>query len=137
MPMAAWRSSPGGPASTVLSPLDPDLLPDVYLADLSQAGQPRIELVSAILVDGPVVVDGQVAATRRQTRDDKPFVIVTLELMDGSIDVFVWQNRLRDTEHLWTAGTLVLVSGGVRVLVFPPELADSDSYTYMYVQMYM
>ena len=63
-----------------------------------------------------VVLAGQVSsATRRQTRDDKPFVIVTLELMDGSIEVFVWENRLRDTEHLWTAGTLVLVSGGVRV----------------------
>ena len=63
-----------------------------------------------------VVLAGQVSsATRRQTRDDKPFVIVTLELMDGSIEVFVWENRLRDTDHLWTAGTLVLVSGGVRV----------------------
>ena len=63
-----------------------------------------------------VVLAGQVSsATRRQTRDDKPFVIVTLELMDGSIEVFVWEGRLQSTEHLWTEGTLVLVSGVVRV----------------------
>ena len=62
-----------------------------------------------------IVLAGQVSgATQRVTRDQKPFTIAALALLDGAIDVFVWEDRLRDTEGLWEEGTLVTVLGTVR-----------------------
>ena len=68
------------------------------------------------MADARVVLAGQVATvTRRYTRDQRPFVIATLALMDGKIDVFVWENALEGTEELWEPGKLVTVVGTVRV----------------------
>ena len=59
---------------------------------------------------------GQIASvTRRFTRQNKPFVIATLGLMDGQIDVFVWEDKLDTTEGLWEDGNIVVVGGAVRV----------------------
>ena len=62
-----------------------------------------------------VVLAGQVSSvTRRQTRDLRPFTIATLGLMDGAIDVFIWEDKLEETQGLWEEGKLVLVDGTVR-----------------------
>ncbi len=62
-----------------------------------------------------VVLAGQVASvTERFTRNGRPFAIATLGLMDGSIDVFVWDEVLAETRELWEKGKFVLVSGSVR-----------------------
>ena len=59
---------------------------------------------------------GQIAGvTRRFTRQNKPFVIATLGLMDGQIEVFVWEDRLDTTEGLWQEGNIVVIGGTVRV----------------------
>ena len=63
-----------------------------------------------------VTLAGQVSsATQRYTREQKPFTIATLSLMDGAIDVLVWENLLEETQSLWRQGTLVMVAGTVRV----------------------
>ena len=63
-----------------------------------------------------VVMAGQVsAATKRHTRDQRPFTIATLDLMDGAIEVFVWENLLEETGWLWEQGRLVMVVGTVKV----------------------
>ena len=59
---------------------------------------------------------GQISnVTRRFTKKNKPFVIATLGLMDGQIEVFVWEDRLDATEGLWEEGKIVIIGGGVRV----------------------
>ena len=63
-----------------------------------------------------VAVIGQVSGvTHRMSRNDKPFAIATLGLMDGPIDVFVWEDRLDETRDLWQEGKVVMVMGSVRV----------------------
>ena len=63
-----------------------------------------------------VVLLGQVsAATHRLTREQKPYTIASLKLMEGAIDVLVWENRQAETRGLWEVGTLVTVVGTVRV----------------------
>ncbi len=52
--------------------------------------------------------------TRRYTRDQKPFAIVSLVLMDGAMEVFVWDDVLQVTGSLWEDGKLVAVTGTVR-----------------------
>ena len=58
---------------------------------------------------------GQITAiNRRFTRQNKPFVIATLGLMDGQIEVFVWEDKLEETDGLWEEGNIVVIGGSVR-----------------------
>ena len=67
------------------------------------------------MVGKRVKVTGMVSdVTRRYTRDQKPFAIATLFLMDGSLEVFIWDEKLQETDVLWEEGKLVAVTGNVR-----------------------
>jgi hypothetical protein len=69
----------------------------------------------AELAGKKVVLAGQVASSvQRFTREQKPFTIATLALLDGTVDVFIWEDRLAATQGLWEEGTLVTVAGTVR-----------------------
>ena len=62
-----------------------------------------------------IVLVGQVmSVTERLTRNDRPYTIAQLQLQQGEIDVFVWENVLSATRGLWTEGALVTVTGEVR-----------------------
>ncbi len=59
---------------------------------------------------------GQVASiTQRYTRQNKPFAIAALALMDGQIEVFVWEEQLKASDGVWEMGKTVAVTGTVRV----------------------
>ena len=59
---------------------------------------------------------GQVSSvSERTTKNDQPFLIANLALLEGDIDVFVWQNVIKETEGVWKTGKLVEVEGTVRV----------------------
>ena len=67
------------------------------------------------MVGKRVRVTGMVSdVTRRYTREQKPFAIVSLVLMDGAMEVFVWDEVLQVTGTLWEDGKLVAVTGTVR-----------------------
>ena len=71
--------------------------------------------LEAGMVGKRVKVTGMVSeVSRRYTREQKPFAIVSLILMDGALEVFVWDEKLRETEGLWEDGKLVAVTGSVR-----------------------
>jgi DNA polymerase-3 subunit alpha len=62
-----------------------------------------------------IVLYGEVASlTERFTRNQKPYAIVNLNLFNGSIDVFAWDNVLQQTQDLWVPGALVSIVGSVR-----------------------
>jgi len=82
----------GGEAILTRQDLDPDL-----------QGQ-RVALV------------GQVAGVRSsQTRDGRPFLTVSLDLLGGTVEVTVWPEALEATREVWREGSLVWVTGRVRV----------------------
>ncbi len=63
-----------------------------------------------------VSVVGQVATvTQRYTRNNKPFLIAGIALMDGQIEVFAWEEQMQESEGLWEVGQTVAVAGTVRV----------------------
>lgn len=63
-----------------------------------------------------IVLVGQVASvTERLTRNGRPYIIAELQLQQGEIDVFVWENVLSQTRELWAEGALVTMAGEVRV----------------------
>ncbi len=71
--------------------------------------------ITADMVGKRTRVTGMVSnVTRRYTREQKPFAIVSLVLMDGTLEVFVWDEVLQETGLLWEDGKLVVVTGNVR-----------------------
>ena len=72
--------------------------------------------VEQVPANQKVSMVGQVASvTQRYTRQNKPFAIVALALMDGQIEVFVWEEQLQASEGVWEMGKTVAVTGTVRV----------------------
>ena len=71
--------------------------------------------IDASMARRKVSIVGQTASiTRRFTKNDKPFLIATLSLIDGQIDVFVWEEQMRESEGLWEVGKTLEVTGAVR-----------------------
>ena len=63
-----------------------------------------------------VVLAGQVfSVTTRFTRDERPFLSVTLELLDKGVEVTVRPDLLEKTQELWQEGSFLWVVGKVRV----------------------
>ena len=59
---------------------------------------------------------GQVTAVdERHTREQKRFLIVTLTLLSGPMEVIVWPDVLARTEQIWSEGKLLRVSGKLRL----------------------
>ena len=90
------------------------------LASLSGVDDPSVHVLMSQVAEAPrgstVRVRGQVASVdQRSTRENKPFAIASLALMDGLLEVFVWEEALRETRDLWQEGNLVTVTGTVRV----------------------
>ena len=52
--------------------------------------------------------------TARTRRDGKPFVIATLELLGGGIEVVVWPNVYEHDREIWSEGALLFVEGKVK-----------------------
>ncbi|MCH8205921.1 MAG: DNA polymerase III subunit alpha, partial [Chloroflexi bacterium] len=62
-----------------------------------------------------VTLAGQVSSvTHRVTRNQRPFTIATLALMDGAVEVFIWEELQERTRSLWEERKLVVVVGTVR-----------------------
>ena len=58
---------------------------------------------------------GQVADVRsRTTRQGKQFLAMSLQLLDGGVELVVWPNVLETTGSLWREGTYLNVQGQVR-----------------------
>lgn len=71
--------------------------------------------ITAAMSGSKVTLTGQIASTtERSTKTGKPYLIATLALLDGEIDVFVWENVMTETPGLWEAGSAVVIIGTVR-----------------------
>ena len=89
------------------------------LASLAASVSPEVVLsradIEQDMAGKRLKLAGQVrSVTHRFTKGQRPFAIATLGFMDGSIDVFVWENVLEETQELWQEGKLVVLIGTVR-----------------------
>jgi len=58
---------------------------------------------------------GQIATVvDRFTRDNRPFKVMTIEMVDGTIEAVVWEDTLNNTPNVWDPGRIVEFSGTVR-----------------------
>jgi hypothetical protein len=68
--------------------------------------------------------------THRFTKQNKPFAIASLSLMDGQVEVFVWEEQLDLTRDLWEEGKIVAVAGTVRLRDDDVSISCSDVKEY-------
>jgi len=72
--------------------------------------------ISTDMANETVVVAGMVASARQAyTRDRRPFIIATIEDLNGSIEVTVWPRLHEDTKELWQEGNILVVKGSVKI----------------------
>ena len=64
---------------------------------------------------GPAVLAGQISTVvDRMTRDNRPFKVVNIEVLDGSLEAVVWEDILNKTAELWEPGRIIKIKGNLR-----------------------
>jgi DNA polymerase-3 subunit alpha len=72
--------------------------------------------IDAEMVGEKVIIAGMVTSMRQlYTRDRRPFVIATLEDLDGNIEVTAWSEVYNQTKEVWQEGKILLVEGVVKL----------------------
>jgi DNA polymerase-3 subunit alpha len=72
--------------------------------------------IDAEMVGEKVIIAGMVTSIRQlYTRDSRPFVIATLEDLDGNIEVTAWSEVYNQTREVWQEGKILLVEGAVKL----------------------
>ena len=86
------------------------------LSKLNQEISVMVSQLNATNTSKNVLLAGQVSTIiDRSTRDGRPFKIITLEMLDGSIELVVWEDALNKTIDLWEPGRLLTIKGLLRV----------------------
>jgi DNA polymerase-3 subunit alpha len=72
--------------------------------------------IDSEMVGEKVIIAGMVTSTRQlYTKDRRPFVIATLEDLDGSTEVTAWSEVYNQTKEVWQEGKILLVEGTVKL----------------------
>ncbi len=68
------------------------------------------------MVDETVTVRGMVVSVRQaHTKDNRPFVVASIEDLDASIEVIAWPRLYESTQGLWEEGNILTIKGVVKV----------------------
>ena len=68
------------------------------------------------MVDETVTITGMVVSVRQaHTRDNRPFVVASLEDLDASIEVIAWPRLYESTQGIWQEGNILTIKGLVKV----------------------
>ena len=74
-----------------------------------------IEELNDNLIDKKIELIGQVLRiNERTTKQNKSFVIATIELIHGSIDIYIWNSTTQDIQELWSPGVVMIISGTMK-----------------------
>ena len=85
------------------------------LSKLNQDISVMVSQLNATNTSKNVLLAGQVSTIiDRSTRDGRPFKIITLEMLDGTIELVVWEDALNKTIDLWEPGRLLRIKGLLR-----------------------
>ena len=92
-----------------------------------------INEINENLVRKKITIAGQISQVmQRQTREGKPFLIVTLALLNGDIDIFVWDNVINTSGNIWKHGSLIELVGTVRAKNGEMSISCSSAKLYEY-----
>ncbi|MGA8848536.1 MAG: DNA polymerase III subunit alpha [Dehalococcoidia bacterium] len=68
------------------------------------------------MVDETVTVRGMVVSVRQaHTKDNRPFIVASIEDLDASVEVIAWPRLYESTQGLWQEGNILTIKGVVKV----------------------
>jgi DNA polymerase-3 subunit alpha len=68
------------------------------------------------MIDETVTVTGMVVSVRQaHTKDNRPFVVASIEDLDASIEVIAWPRLYESTQGIWQEGNIITIKGLVKI----------------------
>jgi DNA polymerase-3 subunit alpha len=89
---------------------------DFLSREASSAGSVSCGEINRDMVDEIVTVKGMVVSVRQaHTKDNRPFVVASIEDLDASIEVIAWPRLYESTQAIWQEGNILSIKGVVKV----------------------
>jgi DNA polymerase-3 subunit alpha len=89
---------------------------DFLSREASSPGTVSCGEINRDMIDETVTVSGMVVSVRQaHTRDNRPFVVASIEDMDASIEVIAWPRLYESTQGIWQEGNIVSINGVVKI----------------------
>jgi len=89
---------------------------DFLAREPSSPGTVSCGEINMDMVDEMVTVTGMVVSIRQaHTRDNRPFVVASIEDLDASVEVIAWPRLYESTQGIWQEGNIVTIKGIVKV----------------------
>jgi DNA polymerase-3 subunit alpha len=89
---------------------------DFLAREPSSTGTISCGEINMDMVDETVTVRGMVVSVRQaHTKDNRPFVVASIEDLDASIEVIAWPRLYESTQGLWQEGNILTIKGVVKV----------------------
>ncbi len=89
---------------------------DLFAGESSSPGTISCGELNRDMVDEIVTVTGMVVSVRQaQTRDNRPFVVASIEDLDASVEVIAWPRLYESTRGIWQEGNILTIKGLVKV----------------------
>ena len=89
---------------------------DFLSKEASPSGTVSCGEINRDMVEETVTVKGMVVSVRQaHTRDNRPFVVATIEDLDASVEVIAWPRIYESTQGIWQEGNILSINGVVKV----------------------
>jgi DNA polymerase-3 subunit alpha len=89
---------------------------DFLSREVSSPGCVSCGEINRDMVDETVTVRGMVVSVRQaHTKDNRPFVVASIEDLDASIEVIAWPRLYESTQAIWQEGNILSIKGVVKV----------------------
>jgi DNA polymerase-3 subunit alpha len=89
---------------------------DFLAKEPSSPGVSSCGEINREMVDETVTVMGMVVSVRQaHTKDNRPFIVASIEDLDASIEVIAWPRLYESTQGLWQEGNILTIKGVVKV----------------------
>ena len=89
---------------------------DFLSREASSPGSVSCGEINRDMVDETVTVKGMVVSVRQaHTKDNRPFVVASIEDLDAGIEVVAWPRLYESTQAIWQEGNILSIEGVVKV----------------------
>jgi DNA polymerase-3 subunit alpha len=89
---------------------------DFLARESSPPGTVSCGEINMDMVDETVTVTGMVVSVRQaHTKDNRPFVVASIEDLDASIEAIAWPRLYESTQGLWQEGNILTIKAVVKV----------------------
>jgi DNA polymerase-3 subunit alpha len=89
---------------------------DFLARESSSPGVVSCGEINREMIDETVTVKGMVVSVREaRTRENRPFVVASVEDLDAGIEVIAWPRLYENTRAMWQEGNILSIKGVVKV----------------------